>query len=159
MNLWSLIVSIGRRIRAHPWVTAAAAVVAGIAAALGQRVRHRREGRVVLPAPGALAAETAVSVHNAAKAAVITTAREAAVPDEAAVLTQVRAAVREAASSGADVTAVAIGTVEGAADVARLLGVEARALAHRAAVAATEEADAVGNVAGERVRGVLVAHL
>lgn len=121
--------------------------------------RRRLADRVDLPDPGPLALATALSVHNAAKGTVIAAIREADAPDEAAVSAAVSAAVVEGTRAGADVTAVAIGAVEGAAEVAHLVGSRPARIAALAARYAVEAAEAQGLVAAGRVREVLSAYL
>lgn len=120
--------------------------------------RRHRNPPLEWPDPGELAAETAVSVHNAAKATVITAIREADQPDLVLLSNTARDAMREGVASGADLTAVAAGIVEGAVDVSRLLGEDPVAAGSTAAQAAMEVADAQGRVAAARIRDMLAPH-
>lgn len=152
-SLRSLVDSFDSRSRlVYGGLTAAAAVVAGV-------VAKRRAFTLDLPEPGPLAAETAESVRNAARGTVITTIREADSPDVHLVETACRAAMADAARSGADVTSVAIGVVEGAVDIAHLVDTSPRDLAARAARASVSAAEAQGTVAGARVADLLSHHL
>lgn len=142
--------------RSRVLAAAVAALVAGVTALLVRRVRSER---IELPDPGPLAAETAVSVHNAAKGSVIAAVREHDGPDHELVVGTVKEAVRDAAGAGADVTAVALGAVEGAADVAHLVHAHPRELASLAARAAVDAAAAQGETAGARVRDLLAGYV
>lgn len=136
--------------------------LAAVATALIPVVRRRRARAVSpvdLPEPGPLAAETAVSVHNAAKSTVLRSVRAAEHPDEELVADTVRQAVLEGAEAGADLAVVIIGVVEAAAEAAPLLGAEPGELVSVAALAAVEAAAAQGEVAGVRARDLLAAHL
>lgn len=137
---------------------AAGSAAIGIAV-LGTLVRRRRRPSLDFGDPAALAAETARSVHNAAKGTVITAIRGAAHSDQDLVASTVRAAMRDAARSGADITAVAAGVVEGAADIAHLLGVEPNELASVAAHSAWDAAGTQGEVAADRVWQLLSRQL
>lgn len=136
-----------------------AAVTAAAAATAVTVARRRQRDTLALPDPGPIAAETATSVHNAAKGSVIAAVREADAPDRVLVDGAIRDAVTDAGSSGADVIAAAIGAVEGSFVVAHLIAVEPRQLATDAAVAAVDAAALQGSVAADRVRDVLWPHL
>lgn len=136
-------------------VTGIGSLVAGAAAILARR---RHEARARLPDPGTLASATAVSVHNAAKGTVIGSIREAHEPDGDLLVSTVRRAVVEAAEAGADLTAAAIGAVEGAMEVAHLLGQSRSAAASQAVAGAVEAARSSGAAAGARVREALTAY-
>lgn len=138
-------------------VTAGALVtVAG--AVVGVLVRRGKRVTLELPDPGAMAAETAISVHNAAKATVISAIREADQPDTVLLQNTVRDAMREGVWAGADLTAVAAGVVEGAVEVSHLMNEDAEAAGPTAALAAMEVADAQGRVAAARIRDMLEPH-
>ena len=137
-------------------VGAAVAAAAAAAVAVTQR---RRQDALVLPDPGPLAAEAAVSVHNAAKGTVITTVRESDAPDLTLVLEAVRSAVTDATSSGADVLAAAIGAVEGSAIIAHLVAETPPDVIGGASSVAIEVAARQGRIAADRVRDVLGVHL
>ncbi|MFP3900414.1 MAG: hypothetical protein ACLFXM_06140 [Acidimicrobiia bacterium] len=145
--------TVGRMVSRHSRLLLAGLATAAAAAAAA--VVRRRGWRIDLPDPGPLAAETAVSVHNAAKAAVIAAVRESEDAGEQAVREAVRDAVAGGAEAGADVGAVVIGSVEGAVAVAPVLGVEPRHLASAAAAVAVDTAGQQGKVAGERARDLL----
>lgn len=140
---------LGEFVRGHSRLVGAggAAVVAGIAAVVTGRGRSER---LALPDPAVLATEAAVSVHNAAKGAVIAATRESDAPDEQLVMDAVRDAVLGGGESGADVTAAVIGAVEGAADVAHHLCRRSHELGAAAAAVAAETARLQGKVAGDR---------
>lgn len=127
-------------------------------AVAGVLVRRDKRSTLELPDPGALAAETAISVHNAAKATVISAIREADQPDTVLLQNTVRDAMREGVWAGADLTAVAAGVVEGAVEVSHLMEAEAETVASSAALAAMEVADAQGRVAAARIRDMLEPH-
>lgn len=133
------------------------AALAGLVA--GVVVRNRRVFHVSLPDPSVLAAETAASVRNAARGTVITQVRESDEPEASMIEDLARSAIEDAAGAGADITAVAIGIVEGVVDVAHLLGSDPRALAARTAHAVVAAAERQGAVAGARVRDLLEEHL
>lgn len=148
-----LIEALGNRSRlVYGGVVAAAAVVVGV-------VARRRAFSLDLPEPGPLAAETAESVRNAARGTVITTIREADSPDVQLVEDTSREAVADAARSGADVTSVAIGVVQGAAEIAHLVDSSPRDLTPVIARAVVSAAEAQGAVAGARVADLLSDHL
>lgn len=132
-----------------------AAGLGALGAVVAARRARRRSAAPRLPEPGPLAADTAVSVHNAAKGAVIAEVRAAVTPDVVHVTGAARAAVRDAASSGVDLTAAAIGAVDGTSSIAHLVDHDRRDLLELAAVAAHDAATAVGPVAAARVRDVL----
>lgn len=142
--------------RARLLAVGSAAVGSAVVATV---VRRRRHVRLDLPEAGALAAETARSVHNAAKATLISAVRSAENPDEDLVARTVQDAVHEAARAGTDVTSVAVGVVEGAASVAHLLGVGGRHLAAVAARSAVDAAGAHGEIAAQRVQGLFTPHV
>ena len=127
-------------------------------ALVGVLFRRRRRVSLDLGDPGVVAAETAISVHNAAKATVISVIREADQPDTVLLQNTVRDAMREGVWAGADLTAVAAGVVEGAVEVSHLMGGEAQTVASTAALAAMEVADAQGRVAAARIRDMLEPH-
>jgi hypothetical protein len=88
----------------------------------------------------------------------ITAIREAGQPAFVLLSNTARDAMREGVASGADLTAVAAGIVEGAVDVSRLLGEDPVATGSTAAQAAMEVADAQGRVAAARIRDMLAPH-
>ena len=140
-------------IRDHPRAAVGSSFAAVVAAAVARRTTS---GGPVLPSAPGVAAEAAASVHNASKAAVIMAVREQEEPTLSAALAVVRQAVAEAASSGVDVTAAALGAVEGILAVADDLR-EPRAEAGRAAAEAAQfAAGVVGSVAARRF-GVALA--
>lgn len=120
--------------------------------------RRHRTISLTLPDAGEIAAETAVSVHNAAKATVIAAIREADHPDSVLLSNTARDAMREGVVSGADLAAVAVGIVEGAVQVSRLLGEDAVTAGSTAAQAAMEVAEAQGRVAAARIHDMLAPH-
>ena len=130
--------------------TIGAGLLAAIAAVVAV-LRRRRRVVLAFPDPGPLAMETAISIHNTAKGAVIAAAREADEPEVALVERVVRAAVLDAASCGADVVAAAVGAVEGASEIAHLTGVDAERLAAAATRVAIEAAAQQGDIASARV--------
>lgn len=136
----------------------AGALVTVAAAVVGVLVRREKRAILELPDPGALAAETAISVHNAAKATVIYAIREADQPDTVLLQNTVREAMREGVWAGADLTAVAAGVVEGAVEVSHRMKEEAETAGSTAALAAMEVADAQGRVAAARIRDMLEPH-
>lgn len=136
----------------------AGALVAVAVAVVGILVRRGRRVSLDLGDPGLLAAETAISVHNAAKATVISAIREADQPDTVLLQNTVREAMREGVWAGADLTAVAAGVVEGAVEVSHLMKEESEAVASAAVLAAMEVADAQGRVAAARIRDMLEPH-
>lgn len=136
----------------------AGALVTVAAAVVGVLVRRERRVTLELPDPGVRAAETAISVHNAAKATVISAIREADQPDSVLLQNTVREAMREGVWAGADLTAVAAGVVEGAVEVSHLMKEEAETVGSTAALAAMEVADAQGRVAAARIRDMLEPH-
>lgn len=140
-------------------VVMAAAGAAALVAARRRRARRKGTRPIVFPDAAALAAETATSVRNAAKGAVIAAVREADDADETLVASAVGEAVNDALGAGADVAAVAIGAVEGALDVAHLVKGSTSQVAATAARAALDAATAHGEIAGARVFDLLRAHL
>lgn len=136
----------------------AGALVTVAAAVVGVLVRRERRVTLELPDPGVRAAETAISVHNAAKATVISAIREADQPDTVLLQNTVREAMREGVWAGADLTAVAAGVVEAAVEVSHLMKEEAGTVGSTAALAAMEVADAQGRVAAARIRDMLEPH-
>lgn len=136
----------------------AAGGLAVAVAAVGVLVRRGRRVSLDLGDPGALAAETAISVHNAAKATVISAIREADQPDSVLLQNTVREAMREGVWAGADLTAVAAGVVEGAVEVSHLMKEKAETAGSTAALAAMEVADSQGRVAATRIREMLEPH-
>lgn len=149
----------------HPrLVIAGAGSVAGAAAAVVRalrRPRRRHEAVPSLASPGVVGAETAVAVHNAAKGEVVRAVRaeQQNSPQGYLVNEAVQAALSEAARSGVDLVPVAIGVVEGAIEVAGLIGESPLAAGQRAAAAALQAAEAVGPHAAERVRSALGPYL
>src|SRR5690606_1868069 len=107
-------------------------------------VRRRMQKPPPLPDAGGVASLTAVSVHNAAKGSVISSVRQAETPDGSLISESVRRAVAEAASAGVDISAAAIGAVEGAVEVAHVAGEDALAAGRSAAVAAVDAAYPIG---------------
>jgi hypothetical protein len=132
-------------------------VAAAVTTAAGVLVAARRRKRdvVELPDPVTRAAETAASVHNAAKAAVIHAVRESDRPTEELVVGTALAAVEEGLRAGVDIVAPVVGVVEGAADIAHLLGRSRRDLARSVAEAILPEIEERGPVALARVRTIL----
>lgn len=139
-------------------IGAGVSAVAATATAVVAR-RHQGSGTAELPAPGPLAATTAESVHNAAKGAVISHIRQADHVDNTLVATMVRDALDDAAAAGVDLTAAAIGAVEGTIEVAHLIDGSRDAAAGIAARAVVDAADARGSAAGARVREVVAPYL
>lgn len=133
------------------------AMGAGAVAAAALARRNRQPAP--FPDAAGLAAETAASVRNAAKGTVIAWVREADDADADLVKLAVKEAVQEALKAGADVTAVAIGAVEGAVDVAHLVDGSTSRVTSIAAQAAVDAATAHGDIAGARVYDLLKSHL
>lgn len=133
------------------------AMGAGAVAAAALARRHREPAP--FPDAAGLAAETAASVRNAAKGTVIAWVREADDADAGLVELAVKEAVQDALKAGADVTAVAIGAVEGAIDVAHLVDGSTSDVTSIAAHAAVDAATAHGDIAGARVYDLLRSHL
>ncbi|MFP4513928.1 MAG: hypothetical protein ACLFRV_13365 [Acidimicrobiales bacterium] len=154
-----VLIELLRRLRGQPRLIGAGvgAVAAGATAVLARR--HQQGAEVVLARPGELAATTAESVHNAAKGSMISTVRQARVVDEAVIESAARDAVADAAAAGADVTAAAIGVVEGSVEVAHLMDGARGAAPRVAASSAVDAAAAHGAAAGARVRDVLAPYL
>lgn len=134
-------------------------IVSGAGAVAAALLARRRLEQSRFPDPAGLAAETATSVRNAAKGTVIASVRETDNADAALVASAVREAVDDALKAGADVTAVAIGAVEGALDVAYLVDGSKSTVVSAAANAAVDAATAHGDIAGARVFDLLRAHL
>ncbi|MDZ7732916.1 MAG: hypothetical protein U5R31_07175 [Acidimicrobiia bacterium] len=132
----------------------AAAGAGALAAAVA--VRRTRSMAPALPDAGPLAAETAVSVHNAAKGTIIAAIRSAEEAGPVLVAATVHEIVNDAASAGADLTAAAIGAVEGTAEVAHLIDHTRDELIELAGRAAVDAASAEGDVAGARVRDLVI---
>lgn len=130
----------------------AAAAAAGAAVAVTARGRQRA---LALPDPGPLAAEAATSVHNAAKGTVISRVRASSDVDGELVLGVVRDAMVDASQSGVDLISAAIGVVEGAGEIAHLVGRPRDEVVRDAAGIAAEVATERGRTAGDRVRTVL----
>ncbi len=149
--------SLGRFAREHSRLVGATIGAAAVGAATALRRRDRIE-RIALPQPGPLAAETAVSVHNAVKSAVIAAAHETGVSEEI-VLAAVREAVQGGASAGADIAASVIGAVEGATEIAGLLDQSRRQIGAAAAFVAVDVASQQGDTAGARARDLLAPYL
>ena len=143
--------------RVHPRVTAAAASSA-LAAVAAVVARRRGDDGPVLPRPGELGATTAVAVHNAAKGEVIRAVRAADVPLGSMVGDTARDIVSQAIESGVDVAPAAVGAVEGATEIAHLIGESPLSAGQRAAAAALQSAEAHSQAAGERVRDVLAPY-
>lgn len=135
-------------------LSAAAAAGAAVAAR-----RHRESAEPALPGPGPLAALTADSVHNAAKGAIISQVRQADLVDGALIESITRDAISQAAAAGADLTAAAIGAVEGSLQVSHLVNGSGPAVGVVAAKAAVAAATSEGDAAGARVRDVLAPYL
>lgn len=131
---------------------------AGAVATASLRVLWRAvNGGSNADAPDQIAALTAQSVADAARAGVIESVEGVHSPDEGTIASATTRAIREAASAGADVTAAALGALDGAAIVHRDAGLsrsEAITAARGAAIAAADE---IGATAAERVRRVLEA--
>lgn len=147
--------AVGRWVHGHVRLTAAgvASVAAGAVAVAVQRRRGRRQ--LDLPEPGALAAEAAVSVHNAAKGSVLRAVHVTGSSDPQVVCDAVRDAVQDGAEAGVDVGAAVIGAVEGAEAVASELGVDHARLVAAAATVALDAARRQGQVAGDRAHDLL----
>lgn len=140
-------------VRAHPRVAGtAASALAGTAAVLARR---RTPSIPQLPSASTLAASTAISVHNAAKATVIASIDEDAPESRAVILQRVRTAVEDASSSGVDVTSAALGAIEGSVIAADRLGLEREVTAREAAREAHAAAARLGFVAAARVEDAL----
>ena len=135
-------------VRDHPRFVAGGSVAAAIAASV---VRRQARALPVLPSAATVASDAAASVHNAAKASVIAVVREAEEPTLAMALDAVRQAIAEAAFSGVDVTAAALGAVEGILVVADDLATPRVEAGRAAAEAAQFAAGVVGSVAARRV--------
>lgn len=106
-------------------------------------------------APDQIAALTAQSVADAARATVIEAVEGTEAPDEGTLATATTRVMREAASAGADITAAALGALDGTMIIYPQTGLgraEATTAARSAAIAAAEE---IGAAAAERVRRVL----
>ncbi|MEX2626977.1 MAG: hypothetical protein WD225_08820 [Ilumatobacteraceae bacterium] len=129
--------------------------VSTLVATVVTALARRRTTGPTLPEPAGLAGTTASAVHNAAKGSLIAAVREARVANGDLVERAAFDAVVEAARAGADLTAAAIGVVEGADDVAHLLDGERPGCGARAAKGAVDAADAQGTAAGTRVRTLL----
>ncbi len=145
-------------IREHPRMVAVG--VGSAAAAAGALfARSRVDILDQLPDAAELAAETASSVRNAAKSSVIATVREHTEPTRQVALDAVHRVVLEGAAAGADVTAAALGAIEGAVAIAEPLGESRSEMASAAAEVARSTASTVGIVAEQRVSKALVALL
>ena len=148
---------IRRQLQAHPRVTVAAASSAF--AAVATVVARRRDGHSpVLPRPEEIGATTAVAVHNAAKGEVIRAVRAADVPLGSIVGDTARDIVSQAIESGVDVAPAAVGAVEGALEIAHVVGESPLSAGQRAAAAALQSAEAHSQAAGDRVRDVLAPY-
>jgi hypothetical protein len=146
------------RVADHPRLLAAGAGSA--AATLGAMLwRRQQRDHPALPAPKAVGALAAVSIHNASKGAVISAVREAEQPEGYMVGTAVATAIAEAARAGVDLAPAAIGAVEGAVEVAHVVGESPLAAGQRAAAAAVQEAESVSELAAERLRDILGPYL
>jgi len=146
------------RVAEHPRLVAAG--IGSVAAALGTMVlRRQQRDYPALPAPEAVGALAAVAIHNASKGAVITAVREAEAPEGYVVGEAVANALAEAALAGVDLVPAAIGAVEGAIEVAHLVGESRLAVGQRAATAAVQEAESVSDGAASRLRDVLAPYL
>lgn len=154
-----VLTKLAQRLRGRPRLIGAgvSAVAAAATAVLARR--HQRGAEVTLPRPGELAASTADSVHNAAKGSMISSVRQAHPADEGVIESAGRDAVTDAAGAGADITAAAIGVVEGALEVAHLMDGSRDAAARIAARSAADAAATHGTAAGARVREVLAPYL
>lgn len=145
------------------WLRERSRMVAGGGMALGAMVvgalvQRRRGERLVLPDPGEIATETALSVSNAAKGMVITAVREADHPDVVLVQNTVSEAMREGVAAGADLAAVAVGAVSGAVEMAHHVDSAPLDVAAAAGRAAMQVAEAQGRVAARRIHDLLAAH-
>ena len=105
--------------------------------------------------PAGLAALTAAAVSDAARSQVLELADQPDGDPIAAIERSATEALRDAAAAGADITAAAIGAVEGAQLVAAELGVERRTAAEHAAYAVAEAARTLGPAAESRVQQAL----
>lgn len=150
-----------RYVRKHPRLVAAlSSAAAGVGAAVGGVLLSRRgTAPPSLPDAVELASLTAASVHNAAKGAVIAAVREADRPEGFLVGDTAKANVQAALRHGVDVAPAAIGAVEGALEIAHLVGESPLAAGQRAAAAALQEAEAASPDAAERVRTALAPYL
>ncbi|MGE3960570.1 MAG: hypothetical protein AB7F65_02675 [Dehalococcoidia bacterium] len=146
-----------QRVRLHPRATAAAAgsALAGIVALV---VRQRAGETRTLPRPGEIGATTAIAVHNAAKGEVIRVVRTAETPRGTIVGDAASDVVAQAIESGVDIAPAAVGAVEGALEIAHLVGESPLAAGQRAAAAALQAAEAHSEAAGQRVRDVLAPY-
>lgn len=151
-NAAQRLVRLGKR---HPRGIGATLSAMGATIAVGSLIRHRRAGQVRFPDPGELAAETATSVHNAVKSAVISFVREREHVALEELLEAARHAMRDALRTGVDVTAVAIGVVEGANSVSHLLPADHSEVLVAAAELVADVAASRGDVAEDRVRDLL----
>ena len=144
--------------RSHPRLLLAGA--SSLVAAAGAAIARRRaEHGPALPEPGAYGAAAAVAIHNATKGVVISTVRAADTADGLLVSETVDGAMREAMRAGVDLAPAAIGAVEGAVEVAHVIGESPLAAGQRAAAAAVLAAESLSEPAAERVRDVLAPYL
>jgi len=121
--------------------------------------RRRPQRGPVLPEPGAVGLTAAVALHNAAKGTVIGAVRAADQPDGRLVSETVDGAMHEAMRAGIDLVPVAIGAVEGAVEVAHVVGESPLAAGQRAATAAVLAAQSLSESAAERVHDALAPYL
>lgn len=142
-------------------VAVGSAIGAGalVAGALGVNVWRRRPQAPSLQED---ASATAMSVRSAAKGVVINALRESE-PHGDAALSQLRAVsattVTEAAAVGADITAAAVGAVEGALSGARMLDLDPHDAGSAAREGAVEASRDLSEAAARRVRAALRSHL
>lgn len=148
-----------RAIRSRTLLISLGAGVSTLVATVVAALARRRTTGPTLPEPAELAGTTAAAVHNAAKGSLIAAVREAQVASGELVERAAFDAVVEAARAGADLTAAAIGAVEGADNVAHLLDGPHPGCGARAARGAIDAADAQGTAAGTRVRTILAPYL
>ncbi|HSJ29405.1 MAG TPA: hypothetical protein VLB67_14455 [Acidimicrobiia bacterium] len=137
------------------WRVVVAAVTTAAATVLATRHRHRDV--IELPDPATSVTETAASVRNAARGAVIQAVRESDHPTQELVVGTALAAVDEGLRAGVDILAPVVGVVEGAADIAHLLDRGRRDLARSVAEAVLPAAEERGPVALARVRTILAS--
>lgn len=147
-----------KQARTHPRLLAAGA--SSLIAAAGAVVARRRLGDGhELPDPAAFGAATAIAIHNATKGAVISAVRAAERADGRLVSDTVDGAMREAMRAGVDLAPAAVGVVEGAVEVAHVIGESPLSAGQRAAAAAVLAAQSLSEPAAERVRDVLAPYL
>lgn len=128
---------------------------AGIVAAAGGVLWRVLNGGNPADSPDQIAALTAQAVADAARESVLETMAELDGGADAALTAVATKAVREAATAGADITAAAIGAVDGAAIVASEAGLGRADAATAARLGALTAARDIGPAALDRVERVL----